>query len=156
MFKGIIHSDIKIPSFNKPRAIPNLCKFGFSVETNNIFWKASECFLTKQWKSLGYKLGVDRYVFLRANADTDYYRSSRIITNILNQYILSGVKMKINIKIKYSKGSEWFYWWVIIFVNNFIGKSVLSMPIPVTIKIDQAENQLTPSPVFFPFGPPWP
>ncbi len=31
-------------------------------------------------------LGVDRYVFFRADADTDYYRSSRPITNILNRY----------------------------------------------------------------------
>ncbi len=31
-------------------------------------------------------LGVDRYVFFRADADTDYYRSSRPITDILNQY----------------------------------------------------------------------
>ncbi len=29
-------------------------------------------------------LGVDRYVFFRA--DTDYYRSSRPITDILNRY----------------------------------------------------------------------
>ncbi len=32
------------------------------------------------------KLGVDRYVFFRADADTDYYRSSRPITDILNRY----------------------------------------------------------------------
>ncbi len=31
-------------------------------------------------------LGVDRYVFFRADADTDYYRSSRPITDILNRY----------------------------------------------------------------------
>ncbi len=30
------------------------------------------------------ELGVDRYVFFRA--DTDYYRSSRPITDILNRY----------------------------------------------------------------------
>ncbi len=33
-------------------------------------------------------IGVDRYVFFRADADTDtdYYRSSRPITDILNRY----------------------------------------------------------------------
>ncbi len=31
-------------------------------------------------------LGVDQYVFFRADADTDYYRSSRPITDILNRY----------------------------------------------------------------------
>ncbi len=33
-----------------------------------------------------FKVGVDRYVFFRADADTDYYRSSRPITDILNRY----------------------------------------------------------------------
>ncbi len=33
-----------------------------------------------------YRLGVDRYGFFRADADTDYYRSSRPITDILNRY----------------------------------------------------------------------
>ncbi len=33
-----------------------------------------------------YGVGVDRYVFFRADADTDYYRSSRPITDILNRY----------------------------------------------------------------------
>ncbi len=47
------------------------------------------------------KLGVDQYVFFRADADTDYYRSSRPITNILNQYV-SGVKMKAKINNKSS------------------------------------------------------
>ncbi len=32
----------------------------------------------------GFEVGVDRYVFFRA--DTDYYRSSRPITDILNRY----------------------------------------------------------------------
>ncbi len=32
------------------------------------------------------KIGVDRYVFFRADTDTDYYRSSRPITDILNRY----------------------------------------------------------------------
>ncbi len=32
------------------------------------------------------KVGVDRYVFFRADTDTDYYRSSRPITDILNRY----------------------------------------------------------------------
>ncbi len=32
------------------------------------------------------QLGVDRYVFFRADTDTDYYRSSRPITDILNRY----------------------------------------------------------------------
>ncbi len=31
-------------------------------------------------------LGVDRYVFFGADTDTDYYRSSRPITDILNRY----------------------------------------------------------------------
>ncbi len=34
-----------------------------------------------------YKVGVDRYVFFRADTDTDYYRSSRPITDIFNRYI---------------------------------------------------------------------
>ncbi len=33
-----------------------------------------------------FTLGVDRYVFFRADTDTDYYRSSRPITDILNRY----------------------------------------------------------------------
>ncbi len=33
-----------------------------------------------------WRLGVDRYVFFRADADTDYYSSSRPITDILNRY----------------------------------------------------------------------
>ncbi len=33
-----------------------------------------------------YSVGVDRYVFFRADTDTDYYRSSRPITDILNRY----------------------------------------------------------------------
>ncbi len=33
-----------------------------------------------------FKLGIDRYVFFRADTDTDYYRSSRPITDILNRY----------------------------------------------------------------------
>jgi len=32
------------------------------------------------------RVGVDRYVFFRADTDTDYYRSSRPITDILNRY----------------------------------------------------------------------
>ncbi len=51
------------------------------------------------------KLGVDRYVFFRADADTDYYRSSRPITDILNRYV-SGVKMKMNAKINNNKSSD--------------------------------------------------
>ncbi len=35
---------------------------------------------------LGCGVGVDRYVFFRADTDTDYYRSSRPITDILNRY----------------------------------------------------------------------
>ncbi len=48
-------------------------------------------------------VGVDRYVFFRA--DTDYYRSSRPITDILNRYT-SGVKMKMNAKINNNKTSD--------------------------------------------------
>ncbi len=44
------------------------------------------------------ELGVDRYAFFRADADTDYYRPTRPITDILNRY-MSGVKMTINVKI---------------------------------------------------------
>ncbi len=33
-----------------------------------------------------FELGVDRYVFFKADTDTDYYRSSRPITDILNRY----------------------------------------------------------------------
>ncbi len=45
------------------------------------------------------RLGVDRYVFFRADADTDYYRSSRPI-------YVSGVKMKMNAKINNIKSSD--------------------------------------------------
>ncbi len=48
-------------------------------------------------------LGVDRYAFFRADADTDYYRPT--ITDILNRY-MSGVKMTINVKILNNKGSD--------------------------------------------------
>ncbi len=51
-------------------------------------------------------LGVDRYVFFRADADTDYYRSSRPITDIFNRLYVSGVKMKINAKINNNKSSD--------------------------------------------------
>ncbi len=47
---------------------------------------------------------VDRYVFFRA--DTDYYRSSRPITDILNRYTCPGVKMKMNAKINNNKSSD--------------------------------------------------
>ena len=50
-------------------------------------------------------LGIDRYAFFRADADTDYYRSRRPITDILNRYV-SSVKMKINVKIKNKKASD--------------------------------------------------
>ncbi len=43
-------------------------------------------------------------MFFRADADTDYYRSSRPTTDILNRY-MSGVKMKINAKIN-NKSSD--------------------------------------------------
>ncbi len=36
--------------------------------------------------TVSFLLGVDRYVFFRADTDTDYYRSSRPITDILNRY----------------------------------------------------------------------
>ncbi len=38
------------------------------------------------WGLETFALGVDRYVFFRADTDTDYYRSSRPITDILNRY----------------------------------------------------------------------
>ncbi len=38
------------------------------------------------WEADWNTLGVDRYVFFRADTDTDYYRSSRPITDILNRY----------------------------------------------------------------------
>ncbi len=38
-------------------------------------------------------------------ADTDYYRSSRPTTDILNRY-MSGVKMKMNAKINNNKSSD--------------------------------------------------
>ncbi len=49
-------------------------------------------------------LEVDRYVFFRA--DTDYCRSSRPITDILNPIYMSGVKMKMNAKINNNKSSD--------------------------------------------------
>ncbi len=51
-------------------------------------------------------VGVDRYVFFRADADTDYYRSSRPRTDILKPIYVSGVKMKINAKINNNKSSD--------------------------------------------------
>ncbi len=39
-------------------------------------------------------------------ADTDYYRSSRPITDILKPIYVSGVKMKINAKINNNKSSD--------------------------------------------------
>ncbi len=59
--------------------------------------------LSSTFDSSALGLGVDRYVFFRA--DTDYYRSSRPITDILNRYV-SGVKMKINAKINNNKSSD--------------------------------------------------
>ncbi len=56
-------------------------------------------------RGLSFILGVDRYVFFRADTDTDYYRSSRPITDILNRY-MSGVKMKMNAKINNNKSSD--------------------------------------------------
>ncbi len=54
------------------------------------------------------QLGVDRYVFFRADADTDYYRSSRPMT--YNRYFepiyVSGVKMKMNAKMNNNKSSD--------------------------------------------------
>ncbi len=41
-----------------------------------------------------FTLGVDRYAFFRADADTDCYRPTRPITDILNRY-MSGVKITI-------------------------------------------------------------
>ncbi len=58
----------------------------------------ARCFLCRA-------LGVDRYAFFRADADTDYYRPSRPITDILNRY-MSGAKITINVKIKNNKGSD--------------------------------------------------
>ncbi len=49
----------------------------------------TEMFVSKKIMSI---VGVDRYAFFRADADTDYYRPSRPITDILNRY-MSGVKM---------------------------------------------------------------
>ncbi len=53
-------------------------------------------------------VGVDRYVFFRADTDTDYYRSSRPMTD--NRYFepiyVSGVKMKMNAKINNNKSSD--------------------------------------------------
>ncbi len=40
-----------------------------------------------QFSNGKYEVGVDRYVFFRADTDTDYYRSSRPINDILNQYM---------------------------------------------------------------------
>ncbi len=51
-------------------------------------------------------LGVDRYVFFRADTDTDYYRSSRPITDIFEPIYVSGVKMKMNAKINNNKSSD--------------------------------------------------
>ncbi len=59
--------------------------------------------LMTEARELMLRVWVDRYAFFRA--DTDYYRPSRPITDILNRY-MSGVKMTINVKIKNNKGSD--------------------------------------------------
>ncbi len=53
-----------------------------------------------------YVLGVDRYVFFRADTDTDYYRSSRPINRYFEPIYVSGVKMKMNAKINNNKSAD--------------------------------------------------
>ncbi len=60
-----------------------LMAFEHIIGSTNIWFK----FCIKVTRVVGIsKLGVDRYVFFRADTDTDYYRSSRPITDILNRY----------------------------------------------------------------------
>ncbi len=48
------------------------------------FTNSKQCsFVRKQERR---EVGIDRYVFFRADTDTDYYRSSWPITDILNRY----------------------------------------------------------------------
>ncbi len=58
------------------------------LSISNTKYRLSKYLITNHiWLFFIYKiLGVDRYVFFRADADTDYYRSSRPITDILNRY----------------------------------------------------------------------
>ncbi len=56
-------------------------EFGYSCRQRRLTWaKEKKNWTVAQWS----KVGVDRYVFFRA--ETDYYRSSRPITDILNRY----------------------------------------------------------------------
>ncbi len=45
-------------------------------------------------------IGIDRYVFFRVDADTDYYRPSRPITDHFKPIYMSGVKVKIMLKLR--------------------------------------------------------
>ncbi len=65
-----MHTFLSSPTSNSKRCeLTHMPKFRLEMQDNIVF-----------------ELGVDRYVFFRADADTDYYRSSRPITDILNRY----------------------------------------------------------------------
>ncbi len=61
--------------------LAHLGKSTITESTTNVF-----TFGLLNIRSINNKVGVDRYVFFRADTDTDYYRSSRPITDILNRY----------------------------------------------------------------------
>ncbi len=64
--------------------------FQQTIKNNNLTIMATYKNLSKDWRKevasfedcISLWLGVDRYVFFRADTDTDYYRSSRPITDI--------------------------------------------------------------------------
>ncbi len=61
----------------------------FTEGSSGVAYVCKELEASRIWVFLNQTLrhlGVDRYVFFRADADTDYYRSSRPITDILNRY----------------------------------------------------------------------
>ncbi len=75
----------KLISFNTtwlhPKLKTKICIFIYSFLWLVLIWTMLEtCY--KHF----FCLGVDRYVFFRADTDTDYYRSSRTIADILNRY----------------------------------------------------------------------
>ncbi len=81
----------------------NSKKILYLISATDHFLKSIKCLaLWAKTKTTCLKVGVDRYVFFRADADTDYYRPSRPITDILDQY-MSGVKIKMNVKLRITR-----------------------------------------------------
>ncbi len=80
-------------------------------------------------------------MFFRANADTDYYRSSRPITDILNRYVWCN--NDIYVKIKNNKGS--YKNFLEMLLNYFISESFLKIADTIKIINIGADNRATPN-----------